>query len=137
MAQHFAQCKPSRHHTVHVDWHVQVQMERLEIESAASDASSKILAAWPPETREHALTAALPASSSGVKPYSSSSRPALAAMDSRGLQQAAQQSSNMGKERCLEALIQPGMLAHIQVHCFASTVQGIQCCCDCPQTLPL
>jgi hypothetical protein len=103
-----------------MEWHVQVEMERLEIESAASDASSKIMAAWPAETRERVLTAALPASSSETKPHSSSSKAALAAMDSRALQLAAQQASNMGKQQCLEALIQPGMLAHIQVRCFTT-----------------
>lgn len=123
---------------VRVEWHVQVEMERLEIESAAYDASSKILAAWPAETRERALTAALPASSSEMMPHSSSSKAALAAIDSRAIQVAAQEASNMGKEQCLEALIQPGMLAHIQVRCFTSTyAAGVQYSCACTGSLPV
>ena len=99
MAQRFAQCNSYQAiKVVQVEWHVQVEMERLEIEFAACDTSSKILAAWPAETRERALTAALPASSSEMKPHSSSSKAALAAMDSRAIQLAAQEASNMGKE---------------------------------------
>ena len=108
---------------------------------AACNASSKnpgSVGQW--ETRGACIgQLALPASSSEMKPRSSSSKAALAAMDSRVIQLAAQQASNMGKEQCLEALIQPGMLAHIQVRCFLplTYAAGVQYSCACTGSLPL
>lgn len=90
-------------------------MERLEIESASSDASSKILASWPADLREHQPAPAFPARGSHVNTQSSSGKAALSLADNTAVDAPAQQYTKMGKGRVLEALIQPGMQAHIQV----------------------
>jgi len=88
-------------------------MERLEIESASSDASSKILASWPADLRERQPVPACPARGSHVNTQSSSGKAALSLADNTAVD--AQQYTKMGRGRVLEALIQPGMQAHIQV----------------------
>ena len=98
----------------------QGRMERLEIESAASDASSKILASWPMDVRHDHLGPALPASSSDVSTQSSSGKAALPSTDRGAPVSTPQHSSKLGKQSFLEAVIQPGMQAHIQV-----TVQNL------------
>ncbi len=90
-------------------------MERLEIESASSDASSMILAAWPVDLRQDQAEPASPAGTSDVSTQSRFGKAALPFADSAASASAPQQSSRMGKQRLLEAVIQPGMQAHIQV----------------------
>ena len=90
-------------------------MERLEIESASSDASSKILASWPADLRERQLAPACPARGSRVQTQSSSGKAALSLADNTAVDAPVQQNTKMGRGRVLEALIQPGMQAHIQV----------------------
>ena len=90
-------------------------MERLEIESASSDASSKILASWPVDLRQDQPGPASPASATNANTQSSSGKAALIYTGSGASATAPQQTSNMGKHRLLEAVIQPGMQAHIQV----------------------
>lgn len=86
-------------------------MERLEIESASSDASSKISAAWPAQMRERDASPASPADVSNK----STGKTALSGSSTHATYRGPQQSTSMGKERFLEAFIQPGMQAHIQV----------------------
>jgi len=91
-------------------------MERLEIESASSDASSKILASWPADLMERQPAPACPARGSPhVNTQSSSGKAALSLADNTAVDAPAQRYTKMGKGRILEALIQTGMQAHIQV----------------------
>ena len=90
-------------------------MERLEIESASSDASSKIPASWPVDLRQDQQSPALPANASDANTQSSSGKAALMNTGSGTSASASQQSPKMGKHRLLEAVIEPGMQAHIQV----------------------
>ncbi|CAL5229415.1 g12736 [Coccomyxa viridis] len=109
-------------------------MERLEIESASSDASSMILAAWPVDLRQDQAEPASPAGTSDVSTQSRFGKAALPFADSAASASAPQQSSRMGKQRLLEAVIQPGMQAHIQcsqsevsmdaLHCSSSSSQA-------------
>ena len=96
---------------------LQGRMERLEIESASSDASSMILASWPVDLRQDQAGPASPAGASDASPQSRSGKAALALTDSGASASPPQQSPRMGKQRLLEAVIQPGMQAHIQVSC--------------------
>ncbi len=99
-------------------------MERLEIESASSDASSMILASWPVDLRQDKPGPASPAGASDVSTQSHSGKAALPFTDSGASASAPQQSSRMGKQRLLEAFIEPGMQAHIQVNCRMSLHMG-------------
>ncbi|CAK0787193.1 hypothetical protein CVIRNUC_010409 [Coccomyxa viridis] len=89
----------------------EARMERLEIESASSDASSTILAAWPDQMREHQVAAA---SSSSVRMQPSTGKAALAVAEAHAIVPGSQQPSRMGKDSFLEALIQPSVATHIQ-----------------------
>ena len=101
-------------------------MERLEIESASSDASSKILASWPVDLRQEQPDPALPLSPSAVSSNSCSGKTALTFTDSGAPATSPQESPKMGKQQFLEAVIQPGMQAHIQVNVQLNCVCGLR-----------